>query len=118
MSRLVGPKAAYSGDFSSAIRPRSKPRIEDKAHRVVNVVGASCKSQDSLRAKQAAKIVEALNIGELSSCQSLNQETRGDYYGETCCGSHYAALVNLIGMFAAVIEELDMILEDGSFVED
>ncbi|XP_058223240.1 uncharacterized protein LOC131332949 [Rhododendron vialii] len=86
--------------------------------RVVNVVGASCTSQDILRAKQAAKIVEALNIGELSSCQSLNQETRSDYSGEMCCGSHYTALVNLIGMFAAVTEELDMILEDGSFVED
>ncbi|XP_058224246.1 uncharacterized protein LOC131333640 [Rhododendron vialii] len=86
--------------------------------RVVNVVGASCKSQDILWAKQAAKIVEALTIGELSSCQSLNQETRGDYSGETCCGSHYTALVNLIDMFAAVIEELDVILKDGSFVED
>ncbi|GMP74679.1 hypothetical protein CsSME_00032036 [Camellia sinensis var. sinensis] len=42
---------------------------------VVNVVGASCKHRDIIREKQAAKVAEALNTGELSSGQCLNQET-------------------------------------------
>ncbi|XP_028124415.1 zinc finger MYM-type protein 1-like [Camellia sinensis] len=39
---------------------------------VVNVVRASCKHRDIVREKQAAKVAEALNIGELSSGQCLN----------------------------------------------
>ncbi|KAI8548167.1 hypothetical protein RHMOL_Rhmol07G0251500 [Rhododendron molle] len=65
-----------------------------------------------------ANVAFQMKNQELSSCQSLSQETRGDYSGETCCGSRYTALVNLIDMFAAVIEELDVILKDVSFVED
>ena len=42
---------------------------------IVNVVGASCKCRDILREKQAAKVVEALKDGEISSGQGLNQES-------------------------------------------
>ncbi|GMP54230.1 hypothetical protein CsSME_00019458 [Camellia sinensis var. sinensis] len=50
---------------------------------VVNVVGASCKRRDIVREKQAAKVAEALNTGELSSGQGLNQETNLKRAGDT-----------------------------------
>ncbi|GMP47764.1 hypothetical protein CsSME_00015351 [Camellia sinensis var. sinensis] len=55
---------------------------------VVNVVGASCKCRDIIREKQAAKVAEALNTGEL--------------------------FISLASMFSTVIDVLEMISEDGS----
>ncbi|XP_028062265.1 uncharacterized protein LOC114265644 [Camellia sinensis] len=60
---------------------------------VVNVVGASCKCRDIVREKQAAKVAEPLNTGELSSGQGLNQETN---------------------LKCAVIDVLEMISKNGS----
>ncbi|KAI8531627.1 hypothetical protein RHMOL_Rhmol11G0151400 [Rhododendron molle] len=82
-------------------------------NKIGKIVGATCKRQDFLREKQAAKIVEALNVGELASGQGSNPES-----ADTGCGSHYSALVNLIGMFAEVIDDLELIFEEGSRVED
>ncbi|XP_028115737.1 zinc finger MYM-type protein 1-like [Camellia sinensis] len=79
---------------------------------VVNVVGASCKHRDIIREKQAAKVAEALNTGELSSGQGLNQETNLKRAGDTRWGSHYGTLVSLASMFSTVIDVLEMILED------
>ncbi|XP_028117856.1 uncharacterized protein LOC114315439 [Camellia sinensis] len=62
---------------------------------VVNVVGASCKCRHIVREKQAAKVSESLNTGELSSGQGLNQETNLKRAGDT------------------LIDVLEMILEDG-----
>ena len=42
---------------------------------VVNIVGASCKRKDVLQEKQLKKVVEALQVGELSIRRGLNQET-------------------------------------------
>ncbi|XP_028123474.1 uncharacterized protein LOC114320597 [Camellia sinensis] len=81
---------------------------------VVNVVGASCKRRDIVREKQAAKIDETLNTGELSSGQGLNQETNLKCTGDTRWSSHYGTLVSLAGMFSTVIDVLEMISEDGS----
>ncbi|XP_028062659.1 zinc finger MYM-type protein 1-like [Camellia sinensis] len=81
---------------------------------VVNVVGASCKRRDIVREKQAAKVTEALNTGELSSGQGLNQETNLKRAGDTRWGSHYGTLVSLASMFSTVIDVLEMISEDGS----
>ena len=41
----------------------------------LNVIGGSCKCDDMLQKIQAAKVVEALNTGELESGQGLNQNT-------------------------------------------
>ncbi|XP_028110673.1 zinc finger MYM-type protein 1-like [Camellia sinensis] len=81
---------------------------------VVNVVGASCKRRDIVKEKQAAKVAKALNTGELSSGQGLNQETNLKRASETRWGSHYGTLVCLASMFSTVIDVLEMILEDGS----
>ncbi|XP_028109289.1 uncharacterized protein LOC114307990 [Camellia sinensis] len=75
---------------------------------------ASCKYRDIVREKQAAKVVEALNTGELSSGQGLNQETNLKRTGDTRWGSHYGTLVSLASMFSTVIDVLEMISEDGS----
>ncbi|GMP52737.1 hypothetical protein CsSME_00018441 [Camellia sinensis var. sinensis] len=67
--------------------------------KVVNVVGASCKRRDILREKQAAKVVEALNIGELSSGHGFKSGNQPQ---------------TLAGMFSTVIDVLEMISGDGS----
>ncbi|KAK8925828.1 hypothetical protein KSP39_PZI018041 [Platanthera zijinensis] len=80
---------------------------------VVNVVGASSKRRDILRGKHAAKVVEALNVGELASGQGLNQETNLKRPGDTRWGSHYGTLVSLITMFEAVIDVLEIVRMEG-----
>ncbi|XP_028076155.1 uncharacterized protein LOC114278337 [Camellia sinensis] len=80
---------------------------------VVNAVGASCKSRDIVREKQAAKVAEALNTRKLSSGQSLNQETNLKRAGDTRWGSHYGTLVSLASMFSTMIDVLERISEDG-----
>ncbi|XP_028061799.1 zinc finger MYM-type protein 1-like [Camellia sinensis] len=47
---------------------------------VVNVVRASCKRRDILRDKQAAKVVEEVNMGELSSGQGFKSRNQS----QTC----------------------------------
>ena len=42
--------------------------------KLVNVVGASCKHKYLLREKQAEKILEAIDIGEIETSKGLNQE--------------------------------------------
>ncbi|XP_028071838.1 uncharacterized protein LOC114274166 [Camellia sinensis] len=84
---------------------------------VVNVVGASCKRRDIVKEKQAAKVAEALNTGELSSGQGLNQETNLKRASETRWGSHYGTLVSLASMFSTVIDhEIDVPQMDDMFV--
>ncbi|KAH9737434.1 TTF-type domain-containing protein [Citrus sinensis] len=80
---------------------------------VVNVVGASSKHCDALREKHAEEVVKALNIGDLSSEQGLNQETTLKRCGDTRWGSHYNTLLSIINMFSAVISALEMIIDDG-----
>ncbi|XP_038698004.1 zinc finger MYM-type protein 1-like [Tripterygium wilfordii] len=59
---------------------------------ILNVVGGSCKRRDILRDKQEAKIIEALEGGEISSGRGLNQETTLRRHGDTRWGSHYLRL--------------------------
>ena len=55
---------------------------------IVNVVGASCKCQDILREKKAAKVVEAIKDCEISSGQGLNQESTPIRASDIHWGSH------------------------------
>ncbi|KAH9737433.1 TTF-type domain-containing protein [Citrus sinensis] len=63
--------------------------------------------------KHAEEVVKALNIGDLSSEQGLNQETTLKRCGDTRWGSHYNTLLSIINMFSAVISALEMIIDDG-----
>ena len=47
------------------------------------------------------------------SGQGLNQETNLKYPGDTRWGSYYGTILNLILMFSAVVDVLEIIEEDG-----
>ena len=53
---------------------------------VVNITRASCKWRDILREKKLKKVVEALQVGELSKRRGLNQETSLQHAGDTQWG--------------------------------
>ncbi|XP_075665939.1 uncharacterized protein LOC142635702 [Castanea sativa] len=79
----------------------------------VTVVGGSCKRRDALRDAQFAKIKEDLENGVRRSGQGLNQETNLKRPGDTRWGSYYGTILNLILMFFAVADVLEIIEEDG-----
>ncbi|XP_073153527.1 uncharacterized protein [Henckelia pumila] len=85
---------------------------------VVNVVGASCKRSDLLREKHSDFIIEALEMGEISSGRGLNQETTLQRAGDTRWGSHHNSLINLIAMFSVVTDVLEIISDDDSSSSD
>ena len=80
---------------------------------LVTVVGGSYKRRDALRGAQFAKIKEDLENGVRRSGQGLNQETNFKRPGDTCWGSYYATIINLILMFSTVVNVLEIIEEDG-----
>nr|XP_023879357.1 uncharacterized protein LOC111991783 [Quercus suber] len=80
---------------------------------LVTIVGGSCKRRDALRDTQFAKIKEDLENGVRRSGQGLNQETNLKSPGDTRWGSYYGIVLNLILMFSAVVDVLEIIEEDG-----
>ncbi|XP_059669396.1 uncharacterized protein LOC132314568 [Cornus florida] len=81
---------------------------------LINIVGGSCKRCDILREKQASIVTEALNNGELSSGQGLNQNTSLKRANDTRWGSHYDTLISVTIMFSAIVTVLETLAEDGS----
>ncbi|KAK4573404.1 hypothetical protein RGQ29_031388 [Quercus rubra] len=79
---------------------------------LVTVVGGSCKRRDALRDVQFVKIKEDLENGVRRSGQDLNQETNLKRPGDTHWGSYYGIILNLILMFSAVVDVLEIIEED------
>ncbi|CAN1821361.1 Zinc finger MYM-type protein 1 [Linum perenne] len=73
---------------------------------LINVVGSSCKRQDSIKEHQAN--------GELETGRGLNQEMSLKRPCETRWGSHFGTLVNLASIFSSVIEVLDDMLHEGT----
>ena len=80
---------------------------------LVTIVGGSCKRRDALRDTQFVKIKEDLENGVRRSGQGLNQETNLKRPGDTCWGSYYETILNLILMFYVVVDVLEIIEEDG-----
>ncbi|XP_059654398.1 uncharacterized protein LOC132301136 [Cornus florida] len=70
-----------------------------------------------LHEKQATMVIEALNNGEIESGWGLNQNTTLKRASDTRWGSHYDTLISLISMFSSVIDVLEIIIDDGSYVE-
>ncbi|XP_022893860.1 uncharacterized protein LOC111408321 [Olea europaea var. sylvestris] len=62
--------------------------------------------------KKRLEVVESLNLGEISSGKGLNQETTLKRPGDTRWGSHYNSLLNLIIMFSAIVDVVEMIATD------
>ncbi|XP_060214793.1 uncharacterized protein LOC132641730 [Lycium barbarum] len=85
---------------------------------VLNVVGGSFKRMDELRESQAEKVQEALNMGEVETGKSLNQELGLARAADTRWGSHYKSFKNFIGMFGSITDVLDTIVVDSECVED
>ncbi|RWR82286.1 zinc finger MYM-type protein 1-like protein [Cinnamomum micranthum f. kanehirae] len=81
---------------------------------VLNVVGGSCKRHDMLQNIQAAKVVDALDSGELESGRGLNQKTSLKRPGDTRWGSHHDTLINLLLMFSSVVDVLEIISDDST----
>ncbi|XP_031274098.1 zinc finger MYM-type protein 1-like [Pistacia vera] len=73
----------------------------------------SCKCRDMLRESQVNKLVDALEIGEVSKGRGLNQETSLKRAGDTRWGSYYYTLINLILLLSSVGDVLKVIEEDG-----
>jgi hypothetical protein len=63
--------------------------------------------------KQARKVEEALQMGELETRTGLNQELGLKRAGNTIWGSHFYSLMNMIVMFPSVIEVIDDIAQNG-----
>ncbi|XP_030505402.2 uncharacterized protein LOC115720392 [Cannabis sativa] len=79
---------------------------------VVNIVGASSMRRDILREKQAAKVIEALKSGQLSSGKGLNQDNGIKRPCETRWGSHFRTLVSFTIMFSSITDVLEEIAND------
>ncbi|XP_031262352.1 uncharacterized protein LOC116120538 [Pistacia vera] len=74
--------------------------------------GASNIHRDLLNEKQAWKVKKAIESGELSTGQGLNQDTSLKRPGETRWGSHFGTLLSLINLFSFVIEVLEDFTEN------
>ncbi|PIN18599.1 hypothetical protein CDL12_08734 [Handroanthus impetiginosus] len=75
---------------------------------IVNVLGASCKHQDTILETYAAKVAQAIDSGEIQSGCGLNQETNLKR-----AGSHYASLLNLLDKYFIMTDLLEDIEEKG-----
>ncbi|XP_028117871.1 uncharacterized protein LOC114315457 [Camellia sinensis] len=106
-----------SSDIQKTLLGLSISRLRGQGYDGATNMQASCKRRDIVREKQASNVAEALNTGELSSGQGLNQETNLKRAGDTHWGSHYGTLVSLASMFSTVIDVLEMISKDGSNLE-
>ncbi|XP_075640406.1 uncharacterized protein LOC142612175 [Castanea sativa] len=79
---------------------------------LVTIVGGFYKRRDALRDAQFAKIKEDLESGVCRSGQGLYQETNLKRPGDTRWGSYYETILNLILMFAVIVDVLEIIEED------
>ena len=80
---------------------------------LVTVVGGSCKRRDALWDAQSATIKKELENGAHRGGQGLNQETNLKRPGDTYWRSYYRTILNLILMFSAIVDVLEIIEEDG-----
>ncbi|KAI5327594.1 hypothetical protein L3X38_026990 [Prunus dulcis] len=82
------------------------------ANNLVNVVGASCKRHDALRAQYQEELVRAFEDDCLITGRGLNQERTLKRAGDTRWNSHYSTLISFISMFPSVVNMLQMIIDD------
>ncbi|KAK8631833.1 hypothetical protein V6N13_028611 [Hibiscus sabdariffa] len=79
---------------------------------LLNVVGASCKRKDLLKGKQVEKVTKAFENGEIVMGKGLNQELGLGRPCDTRWGSHYKMILNMIDLYPAIREVLDLIGND------
>ncbi|XP_031280222.1 zinc finger MYM-type protein 1-like [Pistacia vera] len=108
ISRLRGQ--GYDGVSNMRVVVKKDTNIERlflKVSYVINIVGWSPRHKDLLNEKQALKVKKAIESGELSTGQGLNQDTSLKRPRETWWGSHYGTVLSLINLFSFVIEVLE-----------
>ncbi|XP_021776377.1 zinc finger MYM-type protein 1-like [Chenopodium quinoa] len=81
---------------------------------LLNVVGVSCKRREMIRNSQAQEVAQALEVGEILSGSGLNQELGLKRPKDTCWGSHYKCLVNVIRLFSIIVKVLVHIGKHGA----
>ncbi|KAJ8775426.1 hypothetical protein K2173_023191 [Erythroxylum novogranatense] len=85
-----------------------------KLNCIVNIVGASCKCNDQLKAAHAENIAHLLVVNELESRKGLNQIGTLQRVGDTRWSSYLKSVSSLINIFSATCEVLLNIIEDGA----
>ncbi|XP_050207452.1 uncharacterized protein LOC126656872 [Mercurialis annua] len=60
-------------------------------------------------------VIESLINGELQTGRGLNQEVSIKRPGDTCWGSHYASLLNIMTMFSSIIYVLEDVERHGAY---
>ncbi|XP_042388004.1 zinc finger MYM-type protein 1-like [Zingiber officinale] len=85
-----------------------------KLSSIINVVSASSKRNDQLKATHASNIAHLLNINELESGKGLNQIGSLQRARDTRWSSHLKSISSLIKMFSATCEVLLNIIDDGT----
>ena len=74
----------------------------------------SIKCHDILHEKHALAVIEALDKGDISSGQDLNQDITLKCYADTRLSSHYGALISIISMFSSMVDVLEIIEVEGN----
>ncbi|XP_057248213.1 uncharacterized protein LOC130590198 [Beta vulgaris subsp. vulgaris] len=81
--------------------------------RLMNIVGASCRRHDVLRAKRADEVKDGICSGAFQSGRGLHQETSLQRPADTRWRSHYKTLNSLLVMLSSLIDTLEYIDEEG-----
>ena len=79
---------------------------------IVNIVSASCKRNDELKAAQATEVAHLIAINEFESSKGLNQIGTLQRAGDTRWGSHLSSISSLIRMFNATCVVLSNIIKE------
>jgi hypothetical protein len=81
---------------------------------IINIVSASCKCNDELRASQAATIEHLVDIGEIETGKGVNQVGGLQRPGDSRWSSHFKSICSLIKMYGATCLVLENIALDRS----
>eukprot|EP00258_Populus_trichocarpa_P027199 XP_024443218.1 uncharacterized protein LOC18094291 [Populus trichocarpa] len=81
---------------------------------IINIVSASCKRNDELRAFQTATIEHLVDIGEIETGKGVNQVGGLQRPGDSRWSSHFKSICSLIKMYGATCLVLENIALDGS----
>ncbi|XP_051140699.1 uncharacterized protein LOC127258093 [Andrographis paniculata] len=80
---------------------------------IVNLIGALCKRRDALRQKYHDDLVQCIDSGVIDTGKGKNQETGLAQPGDSRWGSHYKTISRILDMWDAIIDVLEVIIEDG-----
>ena len=78
---------------------------------LLNLVGNSCKRKEFIRERQAQRLLQALDLGEVMSGKGLNQEVSLSRPCATRWGSHFKTIVRVLDLYPTIFDVLDFIGE-------